>query len=94
MHAPTMPEHVAWVEECVGDLLADLRMLTGHLRALAARSPAVRGAEGGAADQFRMQATLVRWECATLRRQLVQLRETGQLDEEGAGRLEPSQRPS
>ena len=89
MHASSTPAEVAWVEECIGALLADLRLLTGQLHTLAVTSPILPAV----AEQFRAQASLLREECWWLRRQLGQLQERGRLDDEavpGAFPVRPS----
>ena len=94
MHPLTSPEPVQWVEQSVDGLLVDLRTLSVELRALAGRTAAERGADPGAAAHVRAQAQFVAWECALLRAQLVRLRETGRVEDEGAGLLVPGARPS
>jgi hypothetical protein len=80
MHASSTSAYVAWVEECVGTLLTDLRLLTGQLYTLAVASPILPEAS----EQFRAQATLLQEECWWLRRQLGQLQERGRLDDGAA----------
>ena len=94
MYPLTAPDHLTWVEQSVDALLVDLRTLTVQLRDLAGRPPTGPGAAPGAAEHLRAQAQFVVWECALLRGQLVRLRETGRLEDEGAGRLVPDPRPA
>ena len=94
MYPLTAPESVQLVEQSVDGLLVDLRTLTVELRALAGRTAAERGTAAGAAEHVRAQAQFVAWECALLRGQLVRLRETGRLEDEGFGLLVPGTRPS